>query len=117
MTSFALPDLRGRVPVHVSQAIPLGESGGEETHTLTIGEMPAHTHAIQASNAIGTSQVSTDNVWSNSGNVKSFGAQTDVTMSPNALSVAGGNQAHSNMQPYTVINYCIAILGIYPSRG
>lgn len=116
-TTFALPDLRGRVPVHSNKAIPLGASAGEEAHTLTVNEMPSHIHLVNANNTTGTAQTSTDNVWANSGAIHSYSPKMATPMSSNALTMAGNSQPHSNMQPYTVLNYCIAVTGIFPSRN
>ncbi len=115
-TTFALPDLRGRAPVHFNRSLPLGESAGEEAHTLTVNEMPTHAHMAGANSAAGIEFTSTDNVWANTGAKDSYSPQNNSFMSPNALSMAGSGQPHSNMQPYTVLNYCIATTGIFPSK-
>ena len=116
-TTFALPDLRGRAPVHFNRSIPLGASAGEETHTLTVNEMPTHGHLAGANNdATNAVLTATDNIWGNA-EVANYSPNNANLMSPNALSVAGGNQPHANMQPYTVLNYCISTTGIYPSKS
>ena len=115
-TTFALPDLRGRAPVHVGSSIRLGQSSGEEQHTLTINEMPNHTHVASATNITATSKIATGNVWGKT-NANMYAQQANTTMNPEALMSSGGNQPHNNMQPYTVLNYCIAITGIFPSRN
>lgn len=115
-TTFALPDLRGRAPVHVGSSITLGQSGGEEHHTLTINEMPQHTHFAKATNNPATTKIATGNVWGTT-NTNMYAQQANTTMSAEALTNSGGSQPHNNMQPFTVLNYCIAIYGIYPSRG
>lgn len=120
-TTFALPDLRGRVPIHVGNGHTLGERGGEEAHTLSISEMPNHVHFLQASNANGN-QVNPN--FGGTGFV--LGAEpgnpyaTGFTPSAVALNAAtlannGGSQAHQNMQPYLALSYCIALSGIFPS--
>lgn len=116
MNNFALPDLRGKVAVHVGMQVSLGQSFGEEAHTLKTNEMPAHTHQALADTSSSTSnKPSTTNVWGQA-NSPAYTSAPNTSMSPGALSIAGGDQPHSNMQPYTVLNYCIAITGIYPSR-
>lgn len=114
--TFALPDLRGRAPVHKGNSITLGQSGGEEQHTLTINEMPQHTHFPNATNQPGSTKIATGNVWGKA-TTNTYAQQSNSTMDVAALTNNGGSQPHTNMQPYTVLNYCIAISGIYPSRG
>jgi microcystin-dependent protein len=127
-TTFALPDLRGRVPVGTGQgpglpSIDLGEVSGEPTHTLIITEMPAHTHAAQAAgfSGAGTSGSPGGNTWASSTNRDAIYANSapDGPMAPNTVTVgiAGGSQPHNNMQPFLGMNYIIAIEGIYPSRN
>lgn len=114
--TFGLPDLRGRVPLHVSPTIPLGSKGGEEAHVLTTNEMPQHTHRAGGSSATATSPNITGNVWGQENN--SYGpAESLAAMSSAAISKTGSSQAHSNMQPYVAMSCCIAYQGIYPSRG
>lgn len=127
-TTFALPDLRGRVPVGAGQGpglhnVNLGEVSGEPSHTLIVTEMPAHSHQAQAqgSTDAGNTTTPTASTWAAStarDNVYSNSAPNS-TMAPNTVSVypAGGSQPHNNMQPYTGLNYIIAIEGIYPSRN
>lgn len=115
-TTFALPDLRGRAPVHNGNGVLLGQSAGEEVHTLTTNEMPAHVHTVSANSDGATSKMAAGNAWGNNG-TNSYAPQPDGVMSPNALAAAGGGQSHPNMQPYNVANYCIALVGIYPTRN
>jgi microcystin-dependent protein len=114
-TTFALPDLRGRAPVHFSSSIPLGTLGGEATHTLTIQEMPVHTHAAEGSSQAGGISPA-GNFWG-SQSVNPYAGTPNTMMSPGAVSTAGGSQAHDNRQPYLVTNFCIALQGIFPSRN
>lgn len=116
VTTFALPDYRGRVPIHVSSNIPLGTAQGEAAHTLTINEMPQHTHQVSASSNIGTTEDPTGNSWAVADSLYDAPG-TMVAMSSNAIGTAGGSQPHENMQPYLVLNYAIAIQGIFPSRN
>ncbi|USG65062.1 tail fiber protein [Brevibacillus ruminantium] len=116
VTTFALPDYRGRVPIHVSPSFPRGTSAGEANHTLTINEMPQHTHQVSASSNAATSPSPLNNAWAAAENI--YGpAATMVQMNQSAIGTAGGSQPHNNMQPYLVLNYAIAIQGIYPSRN
>lgn len=117
ITTFALPDYRGRVPIHTSSAIPLGTSSGEENHTLTTNEIPQHTHQASASSSSNLSVTSpTGAVWGDQLNGFSPAASL-VPMSEQAIAVAGSSQPHSNMQPFLALNYCIATQGIFPSRN
>ena len=115
-TTFALPNLRGRVPVHMGQGITLGESAGQEFHTVTQAEMPAHTHLVNctASGAAGDDPTSRLPGRA-AGNA--YGAATNlVAMAPALVSNTGGSQPHENRQPYLVITFCIALQGIFPSQ-
>lgn len=115
-TTFMLPDLRGRVPLHFNSQFPLGTVAGETTHTLTTNEMPQHVHQVSASSVAATSPAITGTVWGQETN--SFGpAASLVPMSAAAISAAGANQPHQNMQPYLTMSFCIAMQGIYPSRS
>ncbi|GLC86989.1 phage tail protein [Lysinibacillus piscis] len=115
ITTFALPDLRGRVPIHVSSSLPLGTKAGEETHTLTTNEMPQHTHQINGSSNPASAPSPQGNVWAGQDNLYAAGAT--VAMNQAALSTAGSGQAHNNMQPYLAVRFCIATQGIFPSRN
>lgn len=118
VTTFALPDLRGRVPVHVSNTIPLGTRQGEESHTLTVNEMPQHTHQVSASNvAASTANIGSSATWAAPASPAYQPPGTLVQMSQAAIAAAGGSQPHPNMQPYQAVAFCIAIQGIFPSRN
>lgn len=113
--NFALPDLRGRTPIHVGSAHTLGERGGEQAHTLSIAELPTHTHVFNANSGGG-------NVTSPSGAVltkapaNTYGPASALTATNTAsFTTVGGSQAHLNMQPFLTINFCIALQGIFPS--
>jgi len=113
--NFALPNLQGRVPIHVGGGHSLGEKGGEQGHTLSIGEIPTHTHVAQASNNNGDNVIPTDNVFGQvAGLYGAAAAQT--TMKPSTVTNTGGSQAHLNMQPFLVLSFCIALQGIFPSQ-
>ena len=116
VTTFALPDLRGRVPVHVGASVTLGQAGGEESQRLTVAEMPMHTHTAKASEAAATTKIAAGNSWAKTSS-QAYAHATNGQMSALAVSTAGSGQAHSNMQPYTVLRFCIAVEGIYPSRN
>ncbi len=118
-TSFALPDLRGRTPMHVSSARQEGAKGGEATHSLTVEEIPAHSHDVMASS---------DNATSNEPGGRSYGnarersyanydAAQKVALANNILATTGTGQGHQNMQPYLAVNFCIAMQGLFPSRN
>ncbi|MGO0060369.1 phage tail protein [Brevibacillus fluminis] len=116
ITTFALPDYRGRVPIHVSPNIPLGTAQGEENHTLTINEMPQHTHQVNASSNLASTPLPGGNAWAAVDNTYDP-ASTMVQMNAGAIGITGGSKPHSNMQPYLVMNYAIAVQGIFPSRN
>ena len=116
-TTFNLPDLRGRVPVHTGTGFTLGQIGGEENHTLLTTEMPIHTHSVQATANTGTSGDPTGNYWADGGKPAYSTGAPNQTMSATALANAGAGQPHSNMAPYLTINFCISLQGIFPSRS
>lgn len=113
--NFALPDFRGRVPIHVGSSHTLGERGGEQAHTLSIAEIPTHTHTLRASSSsTGTVSVPTNNFLAPVSN--SYGAPINlVAMAPSSIANVGGSQAHLNMQPFLTVSFCIALQGIFPS--
>ncbi len=116
--TFALPNLQGAVSIGFASSYPQGAIGGEAAHTLTIQEIPLHSHAPIASNAPGT-QLDPGGALSamdpNGGSM--FGSSPDVLLSPSAVAVAGSSQPHQNMMPFQVMNFCIALFGIFPSRN
>ncbi|MGZ5199357.1 MAG: phage tail protein [Telluria sp.] len=115
-TTFGLPDLRGRAPMHKSPTYPIGSKGGDESVTLTPNQMPAHTHTVNASSTPGTASNPENAVWAGSFYTSfSTDQAPPVAMNPQAVSAAGGSQPHDNMMPYLVINYIICTVGIYPS--
>jgi len=117
-TTFALPNFQGRMPIHQGQGFNLGQAGGETAHTLTINEMPAHNHPAQGQSAIApnTGITPTSSVWAASGQ-NPYVPTPNVGMSPSAIGNAGGSQPHPNEAPYLVLNFIIALQGIFPSRG
>jgi len=126
-TTFALPDLRGRIPMHPGTGFGLsphflGEQAGVENVTLSQTQMPAHIHQVNVSNANGnaTSPEGSFNAVTYDSNTlnpfNSYGSTANATMNASTISAAGGSQPHTNLQPYTCINFIIAVEGIYPSR-
>ena len=115
-TTFALPDLRSRVPMHVGNGHTLGERSGAESHPLNVNEMPAHTHSALASASSGNTPVPTNNFLAAANNVYRP-ADNLTSLAAGTLSNVGGSQPHSNRQPYSVVGFCIALAGIFPSRN
>jgi microcystin-dependent protein len=115
--NFALPDLRGRVPIHVGSGHTLGERGGEQAHTLSISEIPEHTHFAQAANSNATTAVPSSSLTlANSVNYEAYRSATSlVSLNAATVSNVGGSQAHLNMQPFLTLNFSIALQGIFPS--
>jgi len=115
--NFALPDLRGRTPIHVGSGHTLGERGGEQAHTLSISELPEHTHVAQATSAAGTVAVPTAALMlATSANYEAYRPATNLTtFIAGTVGNVGGSQAHLNMQPFLTLSYCIALQGIFPS--
>ncbi|MEM8696423.1 MAG: tail fiber protein [Pseudomonadota bacterium] len=121
-TSFALPDLRGRTPMHVGRSNGgadhrLGQKTGEETHTISAAEMPQHDHNLMASSDAVASNDPTGRVLGNNQGLIYHAPATPVSMAPNSVANVGGGQAHENMQPYIAVNFCIALRGLFPSRN
>ena len=123
-TTFALPDLRGCVPLHEGSGHTLGEKAGAQAVTLSINQLPTHVHdfssntCVQSATANATAGPPTSNYWANSGRAAySTGGVSLGAMSPQAVSTVGGSQAHQNMQPFLALNFCIALQGIFPSQN
>ncbi|WP_217571381.1 phage tail protein [Mesorhizobium sp. GbtcB19] len=113
--NFGLPDFRGRVPVHVGSGHTLGERGGEQAHTLSIGEIPTHTHTGNATNTNGAVGVPGDAFLGAVNNAYTQPAQL-TSLAAGTIANLGGSQAHLNMQPFLTLNFCIALQGIFPSQ-
>ena len=114
--NFALPDLRGRTPIHVGSSHTLGERGGEQAHTLSIAELPTHTHVLNATSNAGSQILPGGNLLATS-NIPLY-HQADgnlAAMAPGTVANVGGSQAHLNMQPFLTLSFCIALQGIFPS--
>jgi microcystin-dependent protein len=115
-TTFALPNLKGRVPIHFGGAHTLGEAAGSSAVTINIQQLPTHIHALQVTNANGATS---NPAGAFLGAVNSgYGPATSLTtLAPQTVSSVGGSQAHNNMMPYLVLNFIIALQGIFPSRN
>ena len=116
-TSFALPDMRGRTPIHVGDGHTEGEKSGEETHTLSKAEMPAHNHKVKANSTAATANTPVSNVFATSTSTVYEAANNLTSLSDLSVSTVGGSQAHDNMMPFITLNFCIALQGLFPSRN
>jgi microcystin-dependent protein len=117
MTTFALPDLRGRLPLHQGNGFVLAETGGVEAVTLTVGQIPAHSHPFLASTNPGATANPSPNLPSNSANVNVYIQDvTGVNMSTQAIGPTGGSQPHSNLQPFLCVSFIISLFGVFPSQ-
>jgi microcystin-dependent protein len=121
ITTFALPDLRGRVPISSGQGPGLsnyiiGEIGGSETHTLTVAELPSHTHLLLADTSVGTTERPGAALPArNDAGIPQYGSTPATQMSQAGVQPAGGGTAHDIRQPYITLNWIIALVGVYPS--
>ncbi|MBV8516254.1 MAG: phage tail protein [Acidobacteria bacterium] len=112
-STFRLPDLRGRAPVHAGNGYALGQKGGSETVTLTLAELPIHIHGFNASTAVATDSTPENKLFGEAASMSIYAATANAPV-PNALDAAGGGQPHENMQPFQVVNYIICMQGYYP---
>jgi len=115
-TTFALPNLQGRVPFHMGNGLVIGEVGGEAAHTLNISEIPAHNHVPAGTTATPSSGSVTNNLWCNNG-VNNYNASANAAMNPATILPTGGSQPHQNLSPYLVLNFIVALQGIFPSQN
>lgn len=116
-STFALPDLRGRLPMHQGNSYVLAQTGGVEEVTLTSQQIPAHSHAMLASSSTGTQNGAAGNVLASGSSISIYrSAIPNSPLSPQMIGPIGGNQPHSNMQPYVCVNYIISLFGIFPSQ-
>jgi microcystin-dependent protein len=116
--TFALPNLQGRVPIHQGNGQVQGQVGGEQAHTLTVGEMAAHSHSVVADTDPGTATPSGSSRFAASSSQALYAPPNNLTaMDPGVIGNAGGGQPHQNMQPYLCINFIVALQGIFPSRN
>jgi microcystin-dependent protein len=122
-TNFALPNLRGRAPNHFGGGLNLGEAAGSSSVTLNISQLPQHPHTINSNTCIGGNVINaalgdpTGSYWANNGKNQYATNTLDKVMHPSAVTNVGGSQPHNNMQPYLVLNFCIALQGIFPSQN
>ena len=118
-TTFALPDLRSRTPIHFGNGFTLCERAGEENHTITANETPQHTHSLMASNTTATTAVpGTTLALANSANYEAYRpATTPIPLQPTTVGAVGGSQPHNNMQPFLTVSFCVALQGIFPSQN
>jgi microcystin-dependent protein len=115
--NFGLPNLQGRVPIHMGSGHTLGQIGGEQGHTLGIAELPTHTHIAAAAGAAATTSIPANNFVAGPQAIFSgFTGPTAVAMNSAMIGNIGGSQAHLNMQPFLTLNWCIALQGIFPSQ-
>lgn len=115
-STFALPQLQGRIPIHQGNGFILAETGGAEEITLTVNQIPAHTHPLLASGDVGDQINLANALTSNSNGVIPYIEDPpSVNMNPGAIGPVGGSQPHTNFQPYLCINFIISLFGIFPS--
>lgn len=121
-TTFALPDLRGRAAIHYGQGpglsnYSIGQRSGQENHTLTINEIPQHNHIASASTNAADQTYPPNNLWANAGSASGYSNTASGVMNSQSMALSGGSQSHNNMAPFLVVNFCIALTGIFPSRN
>ena len=122
-TTFALPDLRGRTPFHIGGGFTQGQAAGTEAVTISQSTLPAHTHALTGNNAVvgaannSTAATPTGNFFANQGKNVFATGQPNAAMAPGTVSNVGGSQPHENRQPYLVLNFIVALQGMFPSRN
>ena len=116
-TTFALPNLQSRFPVHVGSGFIQGQVAGTETVTLTVNQIPAHTHAPQANSGGGTSNSPANNFWANWTGSQYSDQAPGSLMNEAVIGLTGGSQPHDNLPPYLAINFVIALYGVYPSQS
>jgi len=114
-STFALPDMRGRLPLHFGNGFTLAETGGVEEVTLTVNQIPAHSHPLLASTTVATQETPGNNVTGQS-EVVIYGSSDPIgNMAAQAVSSVGGSQPHTNFQPYLCVDFIISLFGIFPS--
>jgi microcystin-dependent protein len=114
--NFALPNLQSRAPIHMGSGHTLGERGGEQAHTLSISELPTHTHVLSGTSNNGSAQLPTGDLLARSVTQIYIAPQNLAAMNASTIANVGGSQAHLNMQPFLVLNFSIALQGIFPSQ-
>ena len=115
--NFGLPDLQARVPIHMGSGHTLGERSGEQAHTLSISELPTHTHVLNATATNATQPIPTANLLARQAPANPYVAPAALAgMNPASVANVGGSQAHLNMQPFLTLSFCVALQGIFPSQ-
>ena len=118
VSTFALPDLQGRVPIHQGNGFFMGAFGGQEAVTLTTSQIPVHSHVPQAFNAAGNQQSPNNGVWASSSPSTQFATTPGaVVMSTDTMGTTGGSQPHDNMVPFLVVSFIISLFGIFPTQN
>lgn len=116
-STFALPDLRGRLPIHQGNGVIVGEAAGVEQVTLSVSQIPSHAHPVLASSDVGTSQTPANLVLATAQAASYFNLPDALTnLSPLSMGPTGGSQPHTNFQPYLCVNYIISLFGRFPSQ-
>jgi len=115
--TFALPNLQGRVPMSFGTGFVLGQRSGEQFHTLITGELPAHTHPLNATANLGSVTTPVNNLLATPGGADPYGAGANSNLAANSLTATGGGQPHENRQPFLTLTICIALSGIFPSQN
>ena len=118
-STFALPDLRGRVPIHQGNSFVLSQMGGVEEITLTVNQIPAHSHVPLANSGNGTSSDPANNFWGAQPALLQYSGtgSANINLAANTLASTGGNQPHTNFQPYLCVDFIISLFGIFPSQN
>ena len=115
--NFGLPDLRGRIPIHMGSGHTLGERGGEQAHTLSLAEVPTHSHVLNGTSNAGTLIIAAGNLLGASPSQLYQAPDGNLAaMNTGSIASVGGSQAHQNMQPFLALKFCIALQGIFPSQ-
>jgi microcystin-dependent protein len=116
--TFALPDLRGRLPLHMGNSFMIGEPGGAEEITLTIGQIPGHSHPLMCVNGSASDPNPQNNLLAEQLAVSAYQSQPgSVAMATQSIGSTGGNQPHTNFQPYLCVNFIISLFGIFPTQS
>ncbi|MEO8275578.1 MAG: tail fiber protein [Thermoanaerobaculia bacterium] len=115
-STFALPDVRGRIPIHQGNSFILAETGGAEETTLSVNQLPAHSHPFLASSGPATASTPIGNLVAESATISIYIQDvSNSNFSPSAITSVGGSQPHSNFQPYLCVDFIISLFGIFPS--
>lgn len=116
-TNFALPNLRGRTPIHMGNGHTLGEAAGSTSTTINIQQLPQHSHFVNASSSVQNSIAPSNNFFAATTPSEVYSGASSGTLLPQSVTNIGGSQPHNNMQPYLILNFCIALQGIFPSQN